>query len=485
MIRPRTLPFSRWWLRPSVYSLVAILASGGGYSVQAALGRATNAAQTFSSNRVILQNYLAAAKTYRTLRDTIIAAKAAGIDTTVQEASLAAIKNLLDAGSYSRVITETTIANAALTLQLGVVQAAQLAAAEEAKKYGTLALTVSNGAGAAVSATLAGQSTTGAADDQGLVSLKLLVGTYSVTITRDAYQPITLDNVTIASLQTTSQQASLTPVPVSTPTPVQVPAPTPTPKAPPTPKPIGIITTPASDSTAHSSYRRTTVTSSRGSFTTDIMEFELGPGKIQVITDTADDNDCANNCSALSAKGYADRHAGAVAAINGTYFCPPDYSSCSDQINNFFWKIKNPRIEKMINATDGLGENDGFMTFSSTGIPTYYSRWIDAPSSVFAGINHKPTVVTNGSYSVDESTLDDKQLTAKISRAAIGVKGNHLTMALVQSATIMDLGSVMVSLGVDTALNIDAGGSTGWWYNGSYKRGPGRAVPNALVFVEQ
>jgi exopolysaccharide biosynthesis protein len=43
----------------------------------------------------------------------------------------------------------------------------------------------------------------------------------------------------------------------------------------------------------------------------------------------------------------------------------------------------------------------------------------------------------------------------------------------------------MEALGSTNALNIDAGGSSALWYNGSYKRGPGRGVPNALIFIEQ
>jgi exopolysaccharide biosynthesis protein len=216
------------------------------------------------------------------------------------------------------------------------------------------------------------------------------------------------------------------------------------------------------------------------------MEFQLGAGKVKVVADTAADYDCTADCPTLAVKSYVQRHAGAIAGINGTYFCAADYSSCTAEKGYFFWKIYNTRLSRMMNAGTGLGEADPFLIFDSVGNPTFLSYWNQHPGKSFvAGINHKPAVVRNGAYSVDEGALDDKQRTAKVSRGAIGVTGNTLYVVVVQSATVMDLGAVMVAIGADNALNIDGGGSSAMYYNGEYKRGPGRGVPNALVFVEQ
>lgn len=440
--------------------------------MQVAQGKEDAAARRQTMTLRVLQEYAKEATAYRALTKTITKAKALGIDTTAAEKAAALALTKLNDGSFADAETLTTAQNALLATSISISESAQAAAAAEAAKYGILHFTIQNGAGAGILATTGDQIATTTADDQGSAEMKLLVGTYTVTITRAGYLDDSITDIAVVSEQTTPETVTLSPKPASTPTP------TPKPKPTATPPPV------TSSSTANSSYRRTTVTTDRGSFTADIMEFDLGPGKIKVITDTAADDDCADSCPVMSVKGYADRYNGVVAAINGTYFCPVDYSSCAGQVNNFFWKIKNPRVNKMINGTDGLGENDGFLTFSDTGLATYYSKWSSAPS-VYAGINHKPTVVTNGAYSVDENTLDDKQKTAHISRAALGLTGQHLIVVVIQSATIMDLGSVMASLGVTTALNIDAGGSSAVWYNGSYKRGPGRGVPNALVFVQQ
>ena len=42
----------------------------------------------------------------------------------------------------------------------------------------------------------------------------------------------------------------------------------------------------------------------------------------------------------------------------------------------------------------------------------------------------------------------------------------------------------MKALGMDNALNLDSGGSTALW-SGGYKAGPGRNIPNAVLFVRK
>ncbi|MEZ0286839.1 MAG: phosphodiester glycosidase family protein [Candidatus Paceibacterota bacterium] len=474
----RTLQFSPRWLRPTVWGTVALLLLGSGYIVYGAQENTKRSAENTKLTAENFSTHTNAVKAYRSLLATIAAAKEKGVDTAAFEEEAKSISALLIAEDYDAVTLAITTQVAALTEQLANTEAAQAAAEAEAKKYGTLSLTIANGAGAAVSAQpTEGSPVTGTANDQGIVEMKLLTGTYVLTITKSGFQTATVPDITIVSKETATKSAVLTATPV-----VSIATPKATAKA--TATPTATPTTTPSSSTEHSSYRRSTVSTSRGAFTADIMEFELGPGKIKVLTDTASDSDCSNDCPTLSIKGYADRYNGVVGAMNGTYFCPADYASCSSEVGSFFWKIKNPRINTMINASNGLGENDGFLTFNSSGTATYYNTWSSAPS-VYAGINHKPSVVKNGAYNVDENTLDEKQRTSKITRGGIGLKGQTLFAVIVQSATVMDLGAVMEALDTDVALNLDGGGSAAMWYNGAYKRGPGRSVPNALVFVQQ
>jgi len=56
-------------------------------------------------------------------------------------------------------------------------------------------------------------------------------------------------------------------------------------------------------------------------------------------------------------------------------------------------------------------------------------------------------------------------------------------LVIASGATVIDLGAVMEAMGMDYALNLDGGGTSALWYNG-YKVGPGRNMPNAIVFAE-
>jgi exopolysaccharide biosynthesis protein len=296
--------------------------------------------------------------------------------------------------------------------------------------------------------------------------------------------------------------ASPEPTPVSTPTPTPTPEPTPistpTPTATPavpvkqptaTPKPAPTAAPPQQDtgsSTAFSKYFANTFTTDRGTFNGRVMQFEVGPGKVRVITDTWADTECIDDCPVGTLAGYVARH-NAIAGVNGTYFCPIDYSTCSSNRNAFTFKIFNPRIGRAINRDSGQYEHYPLLAFTNTGNYQFFTKWSDIENSTFpfwSGINSGPLLVRNSAFAVDDAGLDEKQRSTKATRAGIGVRNGTVFVVHISNATVPDLASAFVALGVDDALNIDAGGSSALWYNGSYKLGPGRLLPNAVVFVE-
>jgi len=409
------------------------------------------------------------------------------IDITKSTATLNDIQTLLKQKKYSEAQVQLSTLSATLKTEITDSDVALKKAADEAvaieKQKGDLKGTITSGVTPLNGATLTLDQSgtvlfTVQTDDKGAYDFHAPAGTYTLTVTANGY--ITQQGtITISAEQTATNDISMQVVPTPTPTPTPSPS---------TPKPVSQTPTPpATSSTAHSKYYTTTLQSSQGSFSAEIMQFELGPGKIKVITDTASPTDCANNCPVLSVGSYVQRDGG-IAGINGTYFCPVDYSSCSTQVNNFFWKVINSNTGGMINAGDGLGENDPFLTFDSVGNPRIFTAWNDYVNSgytAYAGINHKPLVVYGGVNSLNPASLDDKQLTAKISRGALAISGNTLYVIHLEAATVPDLAASVAAMGVDYALNIDAGGSSGMYYAGSYRSGPGRGVPNALVFVEQ
>jgi hypothetical protein len=240
-----------------------------------------------------------------------------------------------------------------------------------------------------------------------------------------------------------------------------------------------------SDSTSNSTYDHRTIGTDRGDFTADIMTFDLVAGA-RVRTATGNDDDCADNCVVKSLMSYVNEEGG-NSGINGTYFCPPDYgASCSGQVNSYFWKFYKTSAGKLINGTNELGNLDPMLAFTSSGQAQYFRTWDSWKNSGFAtyaGINSKPRLVEGGANVLSDGDLDDKQRTTKSNRGALGLKGQTFYAVIVRSATVPDLAAVMSALGVDNAMNIDGGGSSAMVYRGSYKVGPGRAIPNAVVIV--
>jgi len=239
------------------------------------------------------------------------------------------------------------------------------------------------------------------------------------------------------------------------------------------------------NSTTNSTYTYTVVNTAYGNFNAHIMTFNLASGEIRVVTDTGNDEDCADNCNVLPLANYVNRNGG-FAGIHGTYFCPADYGSCADKKGWFFWKVFNTRLSRMINEGNGLGEWNGFYAFNSAGYPRFFPAWIQGVESgfpIYAGINSGPTLISGGAYTLNEGVLDTKQLSTKSARGAIGLKGTTFYAVVVTGATVPDSGRVMESLGVDNSVVVDGGGTVAMIYNGAYKVGPGRSMPNALVFV--
>ena len=55
-------------------------------------------------------------------------------------------------------------------------------------------------------------------------------------------------------------------------------------------------------------------------------------------------------------------------------------------------------------------------------------------------------------------------------------------MGVIHNATVGESAKVLATMGIQNALNLDDGGSTALW-SGGYKVGPGRDLPNVLLFV--
>lgn len=229
-------------------------------------------------------------------------------------------------------------------------------------------------------------------------------------------------------------------------------------------------------------YSRISVATERGSFVVDVIMVDLG--QVRVITSTANDNDCGNDCPTKPlANHVADN--GGFAGINGTYFCPPDYASCAGKINSFDFPVWRTASSKWINGGN-LFWNDRAMVWFDGGSTPHFCPNANScgTGGIAAGIVNHPALVVGGNSIVNEGALPDSLRSVKGYRGAIGFSDNWLYLLVIRGASVPDVAYVMKAMGIQNGMNLDGGGSSALYYNG-YRVGPGRSLPNAVVIASK
>lgn len=254
-----------------------------------------------------------------------------------------------------------------------------------------------------------------------------------------------------------TEEASPTPSPTPTPSPSPTTTPSPAPSPSPKPKPSPTQAPVSSGSTA-------TV----GNAT--VLTYDLG--SVTVVTDTGNDDDCANECPTKPLAQYISENGGR-AGMNGTYFCPPDYESCAGKVNSFDFPVWNNRQHKWINNSKLFWDGRGMMVFRG-GSAQFHScaSCAGAPSDITGGIVNYPSLLSGGNVLVGDG--------AKGTRTGIGYGNGKLFLVVARNVSYLDLANKFVEIGATDALNLDGGGSAAL-YDGGYKAGPGRNLPNAVI----
>jgi exopolysaccharide biosynthesis protein len=239
----------------------------------------------------------------------------------------------------------------------------------------------------------------------------------------------------------------------------------------------------SSNDLVNSGFSRQIVKNSRGAFT--VSYYVTNSDTTRVVIDTASDSDCEANCPAKPLEEYVRRNNG-LAGINGGYFCPPDYSFCSGRVNNFDTLVMN-KNKQTFNLDHNYKTSPVPLMVVSGGDITFYdhtSEWsLDKSRDGVLG-NH-PMLVRGGRSVVNEGALEEKLRSGRGSKGFIGKKGNRIIIGVVHSATVPEEASVLETLKVEYGLNLDGGGSTALFSDGSYKLGPGRLLPVAVVLVRK
>lgn len=243
---------------------------------------------------------------------------------------------------------------------------------------------------------------------------------------------------------------------------------------------INVANVTASNIPPGSGYSRQLVKTDRGDFVVDIVASDLS--STRVVIDTAADDNCADNCPVLSVGDYAAR-SGAFAAINGTYFCPADYPSCAGKKNSYDLLVMN-KNKKYFNSDNNVYSTNPAAIFSG-GSARFVGRALEwgRDTGVDGVISNYPLLVS-GSNNLFGGNDDPKQ-SSKGTRSFIASGGGKVYIGVCRNCSVADSATILKTMGMENAMNLDSGGSTALWTSGRYVAGPGRSVPNAVLFLRR
>ena len=248
---------------------------------------------------------------------------------------------------------------------------------------------------------------------------------------------------------------------------------------------------PSIDDNLPATQRSISVATSRGTFSVELIKLQVS--RFRMVTDAAEDSDCSDGCLAKSLGAYAQDN-GATVGIHGTYFCPPDYADCAAKTNSFLWPFFDSVSRTMLNASSLPVHEGPMLTLGADGRYRFYHRTEDFGSvsgfesgngtTLEAAVANYPSLIESGVIVVDsEPKLDEGMETVKGTRGGIGIDNRFVQLVIAKSATVLDLTDILAALGAQDAMNLDGGGSAALLFDGEYVVGPGRLLPNAILFV--
>lgn len=202
-----------------------------------------------------------------------------------------------------------------------------------------------------------------------------------------------------------------------------------------------------------------------------------------MVTDTGNDGDCGSGCTTLTLAEYVSRNGG-FAGVNGTYFCPASYPDCSGKTDSYDFPVYNTRLGHWING-GMLGWGSRAILYTDGSGAHYQQNSSGFGGGLNAGIINYPGLVDGGSVQIDDnqSGLSDKQRSVG-TKVGIGTRNpNNVMVVVAYGLNMQQFAYVFKALGATGALNLDDGGSTALYYQGRYVAGPGRNLPNAVVFA--
>lgn len=236
---------------------------------------------------------------------------------------------------------------------------------------------------------------------------------------------------------------------------------------------------PEKNAPPESGYSRQKVVTDAGSFVVSIISADLSSTK--VIIATGSNSDCKDNCPVKSLSTYVSEN-GAYAGINGTYFCPSTYPDCQAEKNSFDLLVMN-KDKTYLNSDNNVYSSNPAVIFGDNYVRfvTSVSQW-GRDTTVNGVISNYPLLVNNSQVVFGGDT--DPKKGSKGNRSFVANIGNKVYIGVVHNATVTESALTVKTMGMENAMNLDNGGSTALW-NGGYKVGPGRDLPNVILFVKK
>lgn len=210
--------------------------------------------------------------------------------------------------------------------------------------------------------------------------------------------------------------------------------------------------------------------------------YKANLSKVTVKTVAANKDDCKNNCPTKPLAQYVKEN-NAIAGMNGSYFCPPDYTNCKSKTNSYDFALYNSNQKKWLNKKSLSWFKTAMATFKGRSPKFCMDTTKCGTGGVTAAISNYPALVHDGKIVVDKGDVQPYQR-RKGMKGAVATDGTNIYLMLIPNTTITEAAYVARAVGATFALNIDGGGSSALYANGRYMIGPGRSLPNAIVLVK-
>ena len=243
--------------------------------------------------------------------------------------------------------------------------------------------------------------------------------------------------------------------------------------------PAAVANAPVNNTPPSSGFSQQKVHIDSGDYLVSIVSADLN--STRVIVDTASDDNCSDNCPVLSLADYVSRN-GAYAGINGGFFCPATYPSCAGKTNSFDTLLMN-KNKKYFNSDNNVYSTVPAVVFQGSSV-RFVGRSMDwgRDTGIDSMIANYPLYVSGGN--VQFTSNGDPKIDSAGARTFVSNKDNMIYIGIVYGASADQAAEVLKALGLQNALGLDQGGSTALW-SGGYKAGPGRGIPNAILFVRK